>query len=81
MGHGNNALGDRCIVITSGDFLDERAVDLDLVDGQTLEVAEAGRTGAEIIKRNAHPQRLEPVQGFNRLFSVVQHQRLGDVQL
>ena len=81
MGHGNNALGDRCIVRVGGDFLDERAVNLDLVDGQTLEVAEAGKTGAEIIERNANPQRLEPVQRVDRLFSVMQQKRLGDLQL
>ena len=81
MGHGNNALGDRCIMMVGGDFLDERAVDLDLVDGQPLEVAEAGKTGAEIIESNAHPQRLEPVQGVDGLFSVMQQNRLGDLQL
>lgn len=45
-------------MIASDDFLDERAVNLDLVDGQTLEVAEAGKTGAEIIKSNAPPNAL-----------------------
>ncbi|MCY1428578.1 hypothetical protein D9M71_444680 [compost metagenome] len=81
MGHGNYALGDRSIVRVGGDFLDERAVNLDLVDGQTLEIAEAGKTGAEIIESNAHPQRLEPVQRVDRLFSVMQQKRLGDLQL
>jgi hypothetical protein len=30
MGHGNNAWGDRGIAMVGGDFLDERAVNLDL---------------------------------------------------
>lgn len=81
VGHGNNALGDRCIVMIGSDFPDERTVDLDLVDRQTLEVAEAGKTGPEVIECNANPQCLESVQRLDRLFSVMQQQRLGDLQL
>jgi len=79
--HGDNALSDGGVMTISADVLNERAVDLDLVDGQTLELAEAGKTGAEIIQGNAHPQRLEPVQRVDRLFSGMQQNRLGDLQL
>ncbi len=77
----NNALGDRCIVVIGNDFPDERTVDLDLVDRQALEVAEAGKTGSEVIECNAHPQCLEPMQRLDRLFSVIQQKRFGDLQL
>ena len=41
---------------------DERAVDLDLVERETAQVAERGIAGAEVVHRNAHAQLAQLVQ-------------------
>jgi hypothetical protein len=37
---------------------DERAVDLERIDGELLEVGERGVAGAEVVDRNPHPRSL-----------------------
>jgi len=80
VGHSDNALNDCGIVAIRAELLDKRAVDLDLVYRQAFEIAETGKSGAEIIESNAHSQSLEPVQCVDRLFSVMQQKRFGDLQ-
>ncbi len=49
---------------------DEGAVDLDLAEREFLQVAQARIAGAEIVERDAHPeraQRFEPLQGLLRV--------------
>ncbi|MNU04908.1 hypothetical protein D3C72_2495240 [compost metagenome] len=58
VGHGDDALGDRGVVAVADDLLDEGTVDLHLVDGQALQVVEAGEAGAEIVDGQAHAQGL-----------------------
>ena len=60
---------------------DERAVDLQPVDRQALEVGEARIAGAEIVDRDAHAERGDALHGFDRALGVVHDHALGDLQL
>ncbi|MCY1394155.1 hypothetical protein D9M71_90700 [compost metagenome] len=80
MGHGDDALGDRGVVAVADDFLDEGSVDLHLVDGQALQVVEAGETGAEVVDGQAHPEGLQRLQGGDGALGVVQQHGFGDLQ-
>jgi len=50
---------------------DEAAVDLDLVERQSLQIAQAGIAGAEVVEREPHAERAqlqEPRRGLIRIF-------------
>jgi hypothetical protein len=50
------------ILVQSGD---ERLIDLDLVEGKGLPIAQGGIARSEIIHGDAHTERLEPGQNRN----------------
>ena len=53
---------DRGVVLVAGHVHDERLVDLDLVDRQPLEVAERRVAGAEVVDREPHAERRQPLE-------------------
>jgi hypothetical protein len=53
------------------DLLHERAVELELVDGQALEPVQRRRAHAEVVDREPHPHRVQ----------LVEHVRVGGVEL
>src|SRR6266850_4136876 len=59
MAERDDALGDRHVVRIVGYVLDERAVDLDAVDREALQVSQRGVAGAEVVDREVDPHRLE----------------------
>jgi hypothetical protein len=59
----------------------ERAIDLHLVERETVQVAETGIAGAEIIERNAHAQILQLIEPQARDFAIVEKGGLGDFDL
>ena len=63
------------------DPLEEGAVDLDLVERQALQVAEARVAGAEIVERDAHAEIADLVQEQARRARVLEQHRLGDFDL
>ena len=63
------------------DVLDERAVDLDLVERERAQIAERGISGAEIVHRDAHAERAQLMQHGDDRLVVLQQHRLGDLQL
>ena len=59
----------------------EGPVDLDRVEGEALQVGERGVAGAEIVERQAGAELADARQHLRRIFRVLHHQRLGDLQL
>ena len=55
-----------------GDVLHERAVDLDLVEGEALQVAERGIAGAEVVHGDAHAELAQLVERGERRLAVLQ---------
>ena len=74
------ALHDAGGSLRLGDVVDEAAVDLDLVERETLQVAQRGIAGAEIVERDAHPDGAKLVQDGERGLVVADQHRLGDLQ-
>ena len=52
MAQGDDVLHDRRVVAVLRHRLDERAVDPDLADGQSLELAQTGRIRREVIQKD-----------------------------
>ena len=62
-----------------GQVLDERAVDLDLVDGKRAQVAERRIAGAEVVDRHLAAELLKRIAECHGLIEVVDRRRLGDL--
>ena len=60
---------------------DERAVDLETVDRQSGEIAQARIAGAEVVDRDQHAERDQPVEDRDRCFAVLDQHPLGDLEL
>src|SRR4051794_18559175 len=58
----------------------ERLVDLELVDGQPLEMLERGVARAEVVEREAAAELLEIRQHLTGALWVVQHERFRDLE-
>ena len=65
----------------SGEFVDEAAVDLDLVERKALQVAQRRIAGAEIVQRDPHPDRAKLMQDGERRLVIADQHRLGDLKL
>src|SRR6185437_7942642 len=72
---------DLRIIAAGGDFLDEGVIDLELVERQAPQVAQARVAGAEVIDRNAHPESGQAAEDFDRSLRVVHNRALGQLQL
>ena len=79
--HGRNSAND--IERTGGhrNVLYERAVDLDLVKGETLEVSQGRVPGAKIIHGDMYTQCTQAVERRERGRIVLQQDILGDLEL
>src|SRR6185295_5723002 len=53
---------DRRVVVVRGDVPNERLVDLERIQRQTLEVAQARVTRAEVVDRNGNAARLQTLE-------------------
>ncbi len=63
------------------DPIDERTVDLEAVDRQSREIAQARIAGAEIVDRDLHAEGLQAFQDEDRLIAIVNEHALGELQL
>ncbi len=63
----------------AGEIADKRAVDLDGVDSETLEMAQRGMAGAKIVERNTAAGLAERADKAGRLFDVVERRGFGDL--
>ena len=60
---------------------DERAIDLDLVERELLQVAQARVAGAEVVHGDVHAKVLELAQRGHRRVGVLEQDALGDLEL
>ncbi len=81
MGHGDDRGGDHGIVRVGGDVLNEGAVNLHGIDGEALQVAEAGETGAKIVQGDPDPQGPHRPQHFDGLLGAIHHDGLGNLEI
>ena len=75
-----DALDDRERALLVRDVLHERAVDLDLVEREAAQVAQAGVAGAEIVHREVDAERAQLMQGGERGRGVLHQHGLGDLE-
>ena len=62
-GHADDRLDDRRPLLLDAERVDERAVDLQRVEGEAVEVGERGVAGAEVVEDEAHAELAERLQG------------------
>ncbi|MNR32798.1 hypothetical protein D3C85_1504170 [compost metagenome] len=68
------------IVVVAAHLADKRLVDLQHIDGEFLQIAEARIPGAEVIDGQAHTQLLDRLQGDDRGVDVAHQHAFGDFQ-
>ena len=71
---------DRGVARVVGEPHHERAVDLDLVEVELLEMAERDVAGAEVVERGGDADRAQPGEHLERALGVGHHDVLGDLQ-
>src|SRR5690554_6346928 len=81
VGHGDHTLHDGVISRVLGDILNEGPVQLDLVDRQVAQVAEAGEAGAEVVQGSAYPHPPDLVDKVDGLPLPVQQDAFGHLEL
>src|SRR5690606_27421433 len=69
------------IVGIGGNVLHEGAIDLESIDGEALEVAQARVTRAEVIDGDLHAEVVELVQHGDEAFRIVHHGAFGKLDL
>src|SRR6185436_19298825 len=79
--HGDDGPCDRCVVAVPRQVPNERAVDLEGVQGKALEVVQGRVARPEIVDREMYPECLELVEQHDRLFRILHHHAFGDLQL
>jgi len=72
---------DRRVPDVRGDVVDERPVDLQLVERKALQIRKARVPGAEIIYGDLHAETLQALQDGNRFFPVLDERALGKLEL
>ena len=59
---------------------DEGLVDLDLVEGERLQIGQRGIAGSEVVHRNADTERFQPAQDGDRAGEISDQNALGDLK-
>src|SRR5882762_5146065 len=72
---------DHRVLRVCGDVANEGVVDLERVDGETLEVREARIAGAEIVHRDLHARVFQPAQRARSTLRIAHQQGLGELEL
>src|SRR5471032_2904301 len=80
LGDADDGAGDGAVVGVAGNAGGERAVDLQRVDREALQVGQAGITGAEVVQRQGHAQRRDAVHDADHTVDVVHQRAFGDFQ-
>src|SRR6516165_5020948 len=80
-GNVHHGLHDRRGTVGFGNVADKAAVDLDLVEREALQIAERGIAGAEIVERDAYPDRTQLMQDRKGGLIVADQNRFGDLDL
>src|SRR5713226_1650899 len=77
----DHRLRDRRIVPSLVYPADERAVDLETVDRQPRQIAQARIAGAEVVHGDLHAQRLEALEDIGRLLAILDQHARGELEL
>src|SRR5882672_4142520 len=77
----NHRLGDRRIVPGLVDSDHERAVDLQAVDRQPRQIAQARIARAEIVHGDLHAEGFQAIQDLGRLLPILDQDALGELEL
>src|SRR5712692_3952464 len=77
----NHRLGDRRIVPGLVHPVHERAVDLQAVDRQPRQIAQARIACAEIVHGDLHTERFQAIQDVGRLLPILDQDALGELEL
>ena len=80
-GEADRRAHDRGVRVAGHQVGDERAVDFQRIELESLQVAERRVAGAEIVERDRHAQRLELGKGRLAVREIVHQQRLGQFEL
>ena len=80
-GHRDDGGDDGRIVGIMAQVLDERAVDLQRVDGEALQVRQARVAGAEVVDGQAHAHLVQLLERLHGLVGVVHQHALGQLEL
>ena len=78
--HGDHGTGDGQVVTTVWQVPDEGAVDLEDIDREFLEVGERRIAGAEVVDRQANPQRAQRFEQRGGFDHVLHDRRFGDFE-
>ena len=78
-GRGRRRSARRGGMASGGELGDERRIDLELVDGQPVQVRQRGVAGAEVVDRGADPDVVQPADHVHRQHGVVHDLRLGEL--
>src|SRR6476659_1218486 len=76
-----NRMDDRGRTVAGQQVLDEAAVDLQLVERETLQITERGIARPEIVERNADAERAEGVKQLQRRLAAFEEDGFGDLDL
>src|SRR3954451_860669 len=72
---------DGALALARRQLVDEGPVDLELVEGEALEVAERGIAGPEVVHGEPDAERPQAGEDRRRLFRVADQHALGDLEL
>ena len=79
--HADHRGHDGRLVRSGGDLTDERLVDLEGIDREPPQIAQAGVTRAEIIDRQLHPSRSQCFEDGFRGLGTLHQNAFGQLQL
>jgi hypothetical protein len=77
----DNARHDGRGLRAGAERVDERAVDLDLLDREAGEIRQAGIAGAEIVHGDRHAELIEASEGVKDRVGVLEDDAFGDLEL
>src|SRR5699024_11089502 len=75
---GDDRFGQRLVAAVAGQVVDERLVDLEVVDVEHLQVGQGGKAGAEIIDRDLGAGGVQGPEAVDDLLRVVDEDAFGD---
>ncbi len=81
MGQRDHGLDDRQVCVIVVEPTHKRAIDLDRVERQVLQVSEGRIAGSEVIEDEQDAELAQGLQGPGAGFRLVHQDRLGDLQL
>ena len=79
--HGDDGPDDRGVLRVACHVAHERLIELDSIDGESLEVVERGVSSSEIVQRYRYAEPLELQECVDRELGVLHRARFGDLEI